>query len=577
MNKSIKNEMLAILDQSQLKVMDSEEARIIVEAPPGYGKTKLLINKTLQDLINGKPKNHEKVLMLTFSVNSASKMREDLNTELKKHTIRLQLQLRNKVLITNFHGFARSVLSKYGYLLSGKLKDIRECEVLAEYQLNNSGNNRYLKNYATAIKEVNIEIMNQNMKNYNKIILEELLPKKILTHNSLLTLVIQLFYEHESVLIFYKRLYRKIVIDEFQDTNHLNRIIIELFLNDHIEVELYGDPLQRIYGFIGTVENIFDILGEKYNFTYYKLEENYRFKDNEKLLKLEKQIRKLAKTRTKTNENLKSLENENISIYDDHSKEVKEVVKKLMKIIEESPNERIVILTPQRGPDIDELINLLNKNNIGFFNALELDSESELYINFCLQCARTFQIHFLDDKKVIKRELNNWYKKIDIEITDQSLQYQTLKALLKAFLNNIVGDSIYRNKTQDEKKEFILSIFSNKELHYYLSATTEKVQVSTIHTSKGLEWDIVFLIDVEKDKLPNHYGMCKNCEFALNCKIELSDQNEKSFLEQLSLFYVAVTRAKKEVYISSSLNNARGIATNVSCLFNQLNINPIKR
>lgn len=562
-------------DDHQLQVLETKDKRIMVEAPPGYGKTKVLIGKTIKDLIGKNPPNHEKVLMLTFSVNSASKMRGDLNAELKDYPIELQLQMRKKTYITNFHGFARSVLSKYGHLLNPNLRDIKNYEVLAEHQLSNIQKLELLKNYANAIKEVNIENMNRNIKDYNAVIINELLPKKKLTHNSILTLTIQLLMDNKKLLNFYNKLYTKIVIDEFQDTNYLNIKLIELFLNDNLYIELFGDPLQRIYGFIGTVENIFDIFGEEHGFENYKLQTNYRFKNNENMLMLEKQIRGFTNMRLNSENHLKPLYNKNIIIYDNHSKEVDGVIQKIKWIQKKDPDKKIAILTPQRGPDIDTVIFELEQNKISCFNALELDVESKGYTDFCLRCMSTFQTYFVKDRRLTKKELNVWYSNVKQENSNYDPQTKELFTVLKAFLMNVVTENNYRRMNEAEKREYILNVFINKELHNYLSVMNEGVQVLTIHTAKGLEWDKVFLIDVEKDKLPNYNAMCKSCEYKVNCQIELDYDNEKVFLEQLSLFYVAVTRAREEVYISASLKNARSQQTRISCIFNLLNIKPL--
>lgn len=108
----------------------------------------------------------------------------------------------------------------------------------------------------------------------------------------------------------------------------------------------------------------------------------------------------------------------------------------------------------------------------------------------------------------------------------------------------------------------------------YLSDIDTPVQVSTIHTSKGLEWDNVFLVDVEQNMLPRRRSMCRYCSFHVNCDFEISFENEEQYLDELNLFYVAVTRAKKDFYISASRRDANNRQVNPSCIINQLNISP---
>ncbi|MBO5452382.1 MAG: ATP-dependent helicase, partial [Clostridia bacterium] len=83
--------------------------------------------------------------------------------------------------------------------------------------------------------------------------------------------------------------------------------------------------------------------------------------------------------------------------------------------------------------------------------------------------------------------------------------------------------------------------------------------ITTIHGAKGLEWQYVFLPDTERWIFPS-YHTCNNCVSKYSslkgCKCVLStpiDANTKMLLlDELSVFYVGVTRARKQVYVSAS-------------------------
>jgi DNA helicase-2/ATP-dependent DNA helicase PcrA len=79
-----------------------------------------------------------------------------------------------------------------------------------------------------------------------------------------------------------------------------------------------------------------------------------------------------------------------------------------------------------------------------------------------------------------------------------------------------------------------------------------QIIISTVHAAKGLEWDYVILPDMEKDSFPNWFGLCSKCKCGTDCIFVISSEIEKAFLEELSVFYVAVTRAKKQVYFTAS-------------------------
>lgn len=73
---------------------------------------------------------------------------------------------------------------------------------------------------------------------------------------------------------------------------------------------------------------------------------------------------------------------------------------------------------------------------------------------------------------------------------------------------------------------------------------------------------------LEKDSFPNWYGLCGRCKNGNDCNFVMTKDIEKSFFEELSVFYVAVTRAKKQVFFTAShkqLTNRGIFEKNYSC------------
>jgi DNA helicase-2/ATP-dependent DNA helicase PcrA len=77
-----------------------------------------------------------------------------------------------------------------------------------------------------------------------------------------------------------------------------------------------------------------------------------------------------------------------------------------------------------------------------------------------------------------------------------------------------------------------------------------KVNLMTIHASKGLEFDVVFLAGVEDGIIPHAKSV---------------EENPKSIEEERRLFYVAITRARKKLYISSCLTRKIRMET-IACV-----------
>lgn len=142
-------------------------------------------------------------------------------------------------------------------------------------------------------------------------------------------------------------------------------------------------------------------------------------------------------------------------------------------------------------------------------------------------------------------------------------------AALRGFLNRIEFEAKEFMDT-NYKIELMKQTFEYYALKQNLEYTDAKVTVSTVHGAKGLEWDFVFLPDMEKSLFPNYNSLCGECLFRSDCKLKINDRNEEKFINELSVFYVAVTRARKEVIFSASKTQLDRYwdvkTTNVSCL-----------
>ena len=111
-------------DEKQLDVIFTESPRVIVEAPAGYGKTTTMISRIAYLYASGRIPNPKKVLGLTFSVNAALKVKRDVAEKLPSliGTTNNPTSVSEKIVVTNYHGFCKSVLRKYGYLITPQLR-----------------------------------------------------------------------------------------------------------------------------------------------------------------------------------------------------------------------------------------------------------------------------------------------------------------------------------------------------------------------------------------------------------------------------------------------------------------------
>jgi DNA helicase-2/ATP-dependent DNA helicase PcrA len=110
----------------------------------------------------------------------------------------------------------------------------------------------------------------------------------------------------------------------------------------------------------------------------------------------------------------------------------------------------------------------------------------------------------------------------------------------------------YSFLSNEDKINLIKDTFEHNGIKQYMEFLDTKIIISTVHAAKGLEWDYVILPDMEKDSFPNYYGLCSKCKCGTDCNLIVNKEIENSFLEELSVFYVAVTRARKQVYFTAS-------------------------
>lgn len=165
-------------DLKQLDIVFDTENRLLVEAPAGYGKTNTLVSKIAFMIATGEITYPKRLLALTFSVNAAYKIKKDVSQkvpELLKES-NIDLKVSDKLFVSNYHGFSRRVLKKYGYLLHENLSKIdniqsvddsniqgtmRETESLS-YQ-----NALFLSEYNNGLKSLNYNLIKDNFEQYN--------------------------------------------------------------------------------------------------------------------------------------------------------------------------------------------------------------------------------------------------------------------------------------------------------------------------------------------------------------------------------------------------------------------------
>lgn len=566
-------------DEKQLEVIFSESKRLIVEAPAGYGKTKTMISKVAYLLATGKISHPKKILALTFSVNAAYKIKKELADHLPslvQSDNSNQLKINEKLFVSNYHGFCRHILKKYGYLLHPNLSNLDLLKTVDDsknQQITSALKISFQKasifsGFSDAVKNVNKQYLSRHFNHYTDGIIEIFLDKDYISFNGILALTLRLFIEYSELLQFYQSYFPVVIVDEFQDTNALSWALLKKLVNEKSQLVFMGDSLQRIYGFIGAIPNLISEAEKLFSMDRIALDKNYRFMSNPQMLQLDRNIRLNAE---KPDSPIIQA-NAEVSLVSVNTQleEAEEIVQKIhcLSSSEEDKPHKIAILVKQRGANIDKIIEILLAKGISYFYALFGDDDSD-YLLFHRECSSQFTDQLRRDARISKGTLRKFYLKVEEVFKDSnSPTIKSLLTLVEVFLSRILTD--YSFLSAEDKLVLIRDTFENRTLKQNMEYIDENVIISTIHGAKGLEWDYVLMPDMEQYSMPNWYGLCGSCNHKSSCNLTVNSTNEKSFLEELSVFYVGVTRAKKQIFFSASKTRLKsnGVAqsANLSCM-----------
>ncbi|MFP3122603.1 ATP-dependent helicase [Ectobacillus funiculus] len=567
-------------DQEQLDFILSEKKRIIVTASAGCGKTKAMISKIAHEIITNKNLNQKKILALTFSVNAATKIREDIKETLPLLLDNDKYKVDKKLDVSNYHGFANRLLRKHGYVLHNNLINIDGFIKVPDYsgELRKplvAEEIRILEAYDSSLKKLDFKEADRLQSRYVDILLKKLVPKNIITYNGLLLLATKIL-DIKAVSDFYKMYYQMVIVDEFQDTNYLALQFLRKIIKVN-KIILMGDDIQKIYGFLGAVPNLFKQMESDYDMFPMEFATNYRFKDNEDMKQLDNYIRGVSKNYNNIN-NYSETAKIKFKFFKSDSGEASYIYKDLSQRIKEGNNVVVLLRSKYLA---DNIIEVLEKNNQSYFNGLFDDSDHE-YIKFHKRALEIFIKESGTRKSISKSVMTNLIeqmKVIEKSITSNETMFKSLMRLLEALLGSVSSKRI----SMEDKYERILFTLNNNSLKRLMNEINEKVTLTTIHSSKGLEWDYVYLPNMTAYSFPTSNALCKSCkhnnganEFEKYCEFKFVAPLEEAFTEELSVLYVGLTRAKKDVFLTAnSGENNYGYHKKICCFLTLPNLQKI--
>ena len=597
---------LDYLNDRQKEAVLWGDGPLLLLAGAGSGKTSVLTTRVAY-LIKERGIDPRNIVAITFTNKAAKEMKERIIKQVGSVGYNIQ--------ISTFHSFGLRIIKenfeRLGYDKNFTIIDSDDSltvikRILKDMNIDSKRcNPKFIKNQISSCKNemvtvekyhnlVNDEVSDITYKVYKKY-QETLLRNNSLDFDDLLIKPIELFNKHPEVLQQYQELFKYVFIDEYQDTNEAQYLLSKMISAKYKNICVVGDDSQSIYSWRGAnFKNILNFEKDYKDAKVILLEQNYRstktilnaansviknntkkkdknlWTENEQGEKIKyvraldekdeasfvtREIKKLKSDGVslddiavlyRTNAQSRTIEegflNSNIpyrivgafAFYS--RKEIKDLLAYLKLIYNPKDDVSLirVINYPKRGigpKTIDNLSMDAVLKGTSMFEVIEKGKELE-FKNTILEMKEksetlslTETIDMVLDKSGIKKDLEQEHT-LEADIRLENLE--EFKSITKTFEEESGIASL---------EDFLNEVSLVSDVNDQKEDGASKVTLMTIHAVKGLEFKYVFVIGMEENIFPH-----------VNC-IEGPDGLE----EERRLCYVAITRAKKKLYLINTL------------------------
>lgn len=433
----------------------------------------------------------------------------------------------------------------------------------------------------------------EKMAQYYKAYQEFLLKHNFVDFDDLLLLTYHILNDDANFAKEQSEKYRYIMVDEYQDTNELQYQILKKLCMIHENICVVGDDDQSIYAWRGAkIENILNFKHQFHNVNLVKLEHNYRSTKmildaaNALIAHNTKRLGKMLISTKETGENIQILEHFN------EKEEGQSIATCIQKLLKEGikPNEIAILYRVNALSRFLEEALMKAKIPFKILSGMRFYERAEIkdiiaYLRFLLNHNDDFSFKRIINKPkrafgdTSLNKLENYAKtmnlslfealcavqgtgffstKLDKELVlfiqniEELSQIDEVSVLLNEFEKKIKLKEFYKNSVEgDDRVRNIDEFYANvkeradegqianiNELLNEISLQSEQdnvegecVYLMSIHASKGLEFDAVFIVGLEDGFFP-----------IMN--------EDTDYEEERRLAYVAITRAKKQLFLS---------------------------
>lgn len=595
---------LDTLNETQLEAVKTTDGPILILAGPGSGKTRVITYKIAYLLEQGLAKPWE-ILAITFTNKAAKEMKSRLESLIEEDIRGMQ--------ISTFHSFGLKIVKEnYDFFnLNRNFTILDETDsisvikkILKELNLDDKQyNSRSIKHKISSAKNELIDAkkfkmyahtdIEENIAKVYEKYQDRLLRNSTVDFDDLLMMPIELFKKNKTALEHYQNKYKYVFIDEYQDTNEAQYLLSRMITEKRNNICVVGDECQSIYSWRGAnFKNILNFEKDYKDAKVILLEQNYRstkriieaansviknnkekkdkhlwtensdgakikymrcYDEKDEVLNIINQIKKFKEDGVsykemvvlyRTNAQSQSIERgfiENTIPYKVvgsyayfNRKEIKDLVAYLRLINNKDDDVSLLraINAPKRGigaKTIEKLEESANANNTSIFDTIE--SGKEL----------AFKNLILDINEKMKDKSFVDFIELVLDTSGLRAEYEIDKTLEnEARLENLEEFKSIAKNFEDYNpgatlEEFLMEISLISDVKE-TKEDDEVVTLMTMHAVKGLEFDVVFVTGLEEGLFPHSNSMFDEAELE----------------EERRIFYVAITRAKKVLYLTNA-------------------------
>lgn len=576
------------LTEKQIQAANHKNGPCLVLAVPGAGKTTMLLERIK---ILEKQVDPGEILSLTFSRTQAldMKSRFELENENKSNFMTIHafcyLIIRNyykkskrelKILESDESYNKYNLIQKIYFDINGKLmssEDLRNFFTEVGYMRNSMADLSYLKK--SQIK--NVEKIYYTYENFKK-------DNSYIDFDDMQTIALRLLNEHPNLLKSVKNKYKYIQLDEGQDTSLLQFKIIEKIIYPEDNLIVVADDDQSIYSFRAAEPDY--LLNFKSIFPDSKIitmDENHRSQAN--IVNVSNDF--IRQNKKRYEKNLFTNKKATSKVHNNYAKDSMDAFSYILKNIETNKTNAILyrnnisslnLVSFLMDAEIDfainngsrdffdskilkDMINIINFAN-DFYN-VELFTEIYYMVKTYLSREEVEKLvlkpknykvfdylhEYIDDEKaygLLRKEKE--FKNLRNMSLDKQFAYiyKTMgyREYIKMFSNKYYEVVINKDLYMESMINFSNGL-KNLDEFYSKIEVFEKILnrrnksniiLSTIHKSKGLEYDNVFIVDLVKGEFPMIFDFTSK-----------NDQLE----EERRMFYVAMTRARENLHLIS--------------------------